>query len=293
MRPHVIGTFMNYGFFDDEYEMAKNGYSGQDRMSPLQFAVMGGIFVLIIFICILLRRLKKENVFKIYKVLSFVIPVMEIVKIIFSSVADITKGAGFSWGGILPFYTCSMIIYFLPFAAWGKGWMARFSMAYFCTIGLVAGLSNFIYLSAAGFYPIFSYGGLHSVIMHSLIVFVGMSLLITGIYVPNLRSIYEGMVPIVMFGIPVMVINFVIDHFKNHGWVDYMLLMYGNGFPIIGDLAVYMRDHGMHVLFSLLILFIVYPIATALMTFIIMGIRKAVKKIIEKIQNNSGEYAEE
>ena len=101
------------------------------------------------------------------------------------------------------------------------------------------------------------------------------------------------MVPIVMFGIPVMVINFVIDHFNNHGWVDYMLLMYGNGFPIIGDLAVYMRDHGMHVLFSLLILFIVYPIATALMTFIIMGIRKAVKKIKEKIQNNSGEYAED
>ena len=166
-------------------------------------------------------------------------------------------------------------------------------MAFFCSIGLVAGLSNFVYLSAAGWYPIFTFGCLYSVIFHGVIVFVGVSLLATELYTPSFKTIYEGMVPIVMFGIPVMVINFVIDHFNNHGWVDYMLLMYGNGFPIIGDLAVYMRDHGMHVLFSLLILFIVYPIATALMTFIIMGIRKAVKKIKEKIQNNSGEYAED
>ena len=90
--------------------------------------------------------------------------------------------------------------------------MQRWSMAFFVSIGMVAGLSNFIYLSAAGWYPIFTFGGLYSVIFHAVIVFIGISLMITEIYTPNWKTILEGMIPILMFSVIVIPANFIIKH---------------------------------------------------------------------------------
>ncbi|MBQ5541736.1 MAG: YwaF family protein, partial [Erysipelotrichales bacterium] len=176
---------MDYGFFDDSYTVAEKGYNGADRMSPQQFLLMGSVFVLIVILSVLLRKKKKEDVFRIYKVLSVLMPIVEISKLAFSTVADLTHGEPFNLGGILPLYTCSMLLYFLPVVAWGKGKLQRYSMAFFVSIGLVAGMSNFVYLSAAGFYPLFTYGCLYSVFFHAVIVFVGMSLMITEIYTPS------------------------------------------------------------------------------------------------------------
>ena len=63
----------NYGFFDDSYTLAEKGYTGSDRMSPKQFIVMGVLLVLIIIGSILLRKIKKEKMFTIYKVIAIFI----------------------------------------------------------------------------------------------------------------------------------------------------------------------------------------------------------------------------
>ena len=273
-----------YGFFDDSYTLAEKGYTGSDRMSPKQFIVMGVLLVLIIIGSILLRKIKKEKMFTIYKVIAIFMPILEVAKITFSSYADITHGAPFNLGGILPLYSCSMLLYFLPFVAWGKGHMKKFSMAFFCSIGLVAGLSNFVYLSAAGWYPIFTFGGLYSVIFHGVIVFVGVSLLATELYTPSFKTIYEGMVPIVLFSAFVIPANFIIKNIPNNGSnPDYMMLMDANGFiPFISDFFI---EHKIQLLFSFLMLFVAYPIATALITLLLMGIFKLANKIANKNKN--------
>ena len=222
---------MDYGFFDDSYTLASKGYTGSDRMSIQQFIVMGTIFVLIIVGSIFLRKLKKEKVLNIYKVLAITMPILEICKMIFSGMADINHNEPYNLGGALPLYTCSMLLYFLPFVAWNKGKMQRWSMAFFTSIGLVAGLSNFVYLSAAGFYPLFTFGCIYSIIFHTVIVFVGMSLMITELYIPSFKTIYEGMIPILMFSVIAMPANFIILHIPNNGsYPDYMMLMDANGF---------------------------------------------------------------
>ena len=253
-------------------------------MSPKQFIVMGVLLVLIIIGSILLRKIKKEKMFTIYKVIAILMPILEVAKITFSSYADITHGAPFNLGGILPLYSCSMLLYFLPFVAWGKGHMKKFSMAFFCSIGLVAGLSNFVYLSAAGWYPIFTFGGLYSVIFHGVIVFVGVSLLATELYTPSFKTIYEGMVPIVLFSAFVIPANFIIKNIPNNGSnPDYMMLMDANGFiPFISDFFI---EHKIQLLFSFLMLFVAYPIATALITLLLMGIFKLANKIANKNKN--------
>lgn len=266
-----------YKFFDDSYTLRTNGYNGEDKMSIRQFIVMGCIFILIILISILLRRSKKEKLFLIYKILAIVMPILDIVKIIFSSYYDILNNEGFNWGGILPFYTCSMLVYFLPVVAWGKGKMQKYSMAFFSTIGLVAGLSNFIYLSAAGWYPLFTFGCIYSIIYHAVIVFVGISLMITETYTPSIKTFYEGMIPVLIFSIFVIPINYIIYHFTDNKYVDYMLLMNGNGFPIIGDFAEMLAKEGLRIIFSLLMLLVAYPIATFLITLMDVGVTKVVK----------------
>ena len=282
---------MNYGFFDDSYTLAEKGYHGEDRMSPKQFIFMGALFIAIIIVSILLRKVKKEKLFTMYKVLAIVMPIIEITKIAFSTVADLTHGQPFNLGGILPLYSCSMLLYFLPFVAWGKGGkMQRFSMAFFSSIGLVAGLSNFIYLSSAGWYPIFTYGGLYSALFHAVIVFVGMSLMITGLYKPSFRTIYEGMIPILIFSVFVIPANFIIKHVPNNGSnPDYMMLMDANGFiPFISNFFI---EHNIQFLFSLLMLFVAYPIATALITLIDMGVIALIKLIAKP--KNKGDNPQE
>ena len=267
---------MKYGFFDDSYTLAEKGYNGSDRLSIQQFVTMGILFVLIIVISILLRKLKKEKVLTIYKVISFVMPILEIAKMVFSGVADYRHGEPYNLGGALPLYTCSMLMYFLPFVAWGKGRMKTWSMAFFASIGLVAGLSNFVYLSAAGWYPLWTFGCLHSIIYHSLIVFVGVSLLICQLYTPSLKTIYEGMIPILLFSVIAIPMNYIIDSIPNNGSSpDYMLLMNANGFiPFISDFFI---SNNIQFLFTLLMLLVAYPLATAIITFVIMGIYKLVK----------------
>ena len=281
-----------YGFFDDSYTLAQKGYAGQDKMSVKQFVVMGVLFLLILGICLLLRKTKKEKLYLIYKILAIVMPLMEIAKIIYSSYFDIINGQGFNWGGILPLYTCSMLLFFLPFVAWGKGRMKQYSMAFFSSVGLIAGLSNFIYLSAAGWYPIFTYGCLHSIIYHGAIVFVGLSLLICGEYKATWISILEGMVPIWLFSILAIPANLIIYYVApDAGYVDYMLLMNCNGISFLGDLGYYLSSIHLSIFFSLLMLAVVYPLGASAIVSLEIGVSRLVillfgKKKKEKSPQN-------
>ncbi|MBQ4289746.1 MAG: YwaF family protein [Clostridia bacterium] len=263
-------SLLKYGFFDGPQDVAALGYSGQDKMSPRQFIVMGTLFIVIILVSLFLRKVKKETVFAVYKILAVFMPLLEVAKISFSTYHDFRHGDSFNLGGILPLYTCSMLLFFLPFVAWGKGWIQKTSMAFFTSIGMVAGLTNFIYLSAAGFYPIFTFGGLYSVFYHGVLVFIGMSLLITEIYVPTWKTVPEGMIPVLLFSLFVIPANFLIKCVPGNEFVDYMLLMNANGFvPAISDFFIL---HHIQLLFSLMMLFVIYPAATLIIVLIEMGI---------------------
>ena len=92
---------------------------------------MGSLLVMIIVISILLRKTKRETKYNIYKFLSIFMTIFEIIKITYSTYFDLKNGFPFNWGGMLPLYTCSMILYFLPFVAWGKGKARDYSIAFF------------------------------------------------------------------------------------------------------------------------------------------------------------------
>lgn len=274
-----------YGFFDDNYTLAAKGYHGEDKLSLYQFLFMGGMFALIVVLSCFLRKADRRKLTIMYRVLAVFMIVAEAAKIFYSTYFDLLHGEPFNAGGILPFYTCSMALYLLPVLGWAKGKPRQWAAAWFSTIGLVAGLSNFVYLSAASVYPILSYGGLYSVFFHVFIVFVGMSLMITGEYKVTWHSIVEAMIPTFIFGALVIPINFLIYHVGGQGYVDYMLLMDVNGF--LSPVATWFKERNIHFLFSFLILFVGYPIATAIITAIDIAIAKA----CENVHLLSGKHA--
>ncbi len=285
-----------YRFFEDSYTLARNGYNGEDRMSLKQFVVMGIWFILIVLISVFLRKKTKDNkktLYTIYKVLAIIMPLLDIFKICFSTYFDLKNGESFNWGGILPLYSCSMLLYFLPFVAWGKGKMRKYSIAFFCTVGMVAGISNFIYLSSAGYYPIFTYGSMYSIFFHGVIVFVGMSLMICDEYKPTFASIIDGMIPILMFSVIVIPVNFIIKYNTDDGYVDYMMLMSCNRLPVFIDISNFLSEHGLLLLFSFFMLGIVYPLVTAIMVSIELGVYKLVDFVREKVGKNKANISEE
>lgn len=275
----------DYGFFDDPYTLARKGYAGEDRLSLLQFLVMGAVFLLLVAISFALKN-KKERLFFLYKILAVVMPVFEVIKITYSTYFDLLNDEGFNWGGILPLYTCSLLLYLLPFVAWGKGRTKECAMAFFSSIGIVAGLSNFVYLSSAGSYPIFSYGCFYSITYHAVLVFMGLSLMISGIYLPTKKTVFDAMIPIVLFSAIVIPANFIIEPVNS--WADYMLLMDANGFAYIGDFADFLGAHNLRILFSLLMVFVAYPLATALINAINMGILRLHHSLVERVAKRFG-----
>ncbi len=276
---HEIMPIGSYGFFDDCYTLAQKGYHGQDKLSLFQFVFMGCMFVLIVIASMLLRRIDKKKLFLIYKVLSIAMILSEIAKITYSTYFDLVNGQPFNVGGILPLYTCSIALYLLPFLAWGKGKVRDCAAAWFTTIGLAAGLSNFVYLSAAYAYPILSYGGMYSVLFHVSIAFVGMSLLITESYTVTFRTVILAMIPTLIAAVFVIPANLLIYQFTDQKYVDYMLLMDCNGFGGIADMAYWLRERGMQIVFSFFILLVGYPLAGLIVASIDMGLSSAVKGI--------------
>lgn len=274
-------TFL-YRFFEDKHTLRELGYNGNDFFSLKHFLFMGIMLVLIITISILLRKVKKEKIFIIYKVIAIISPLLEIFKITFETHFDLLRGMGFNWGGLLPLYTCSMLMYFMPFVAFGKGNMKQWSMAFFTTIGMLAGFTNFIYLSALNWYPLFTFGALYSAYYHSMLVFVGMSLLITGIYKPTWQTIKDAMIPVILFCVIVVPANYIIKHVTNDTWVDYMMIMNFNGMWVFGKFSDWLDDRGLNFIFTILMVCVGYPIAAALFTAIDIGIIKLIDKFKKK-----------
>ena len=239
---------MKYHYFDYKKNIA--GYSGEDLFSIKHILVMAIMFCILIALCILFKKAKEKNITVFLKVLAVFLPILEISKITWETVWDLNTGEGFDYAGLLPLYTCSVFMFVLPFAAFGKGRAKQLALSFITTIGIPAGLTNFVYFHILETYPIFTFPATHSLIFHFSMVFTGVFLIVTGYYRPTFKDLFCGMIPLWLFSLLVIPVNFII--YKYNPWVDYMLYMRGAGMPFIGPLSEYFKSHGLLLIYSLL-----------------------------------------
>ncbi len=242
---------MKYNFFD--YKHFIEGYHGQDFWGTAHTVFMVLACLAIILVPIFLRKTKEKNVDLFLKVLSIVIPVLELVKITWETVWDLKVVGSFNWGGLLPLYTCSMFIFVLPFAAWAKGKVKRAAVAWLSTIGIFAGLTNFFLPPILNTYPFWTLATFTSLNFHFWMVFTGVFLGVTGYYKAKWSDIITAWLPLAIFSVIVIPANYILQA-QGH-YPDYMLYMHGNGAPVLPQISQFFIDNGLQFIYTLIMVF--------------------------------------
>ncbi len=219
---------MNYGFFDYKYNIPD--YHGQDFSSLPRFLYPVVSLLLIVLLMLRIRKHGWKHITSFLKILSVYLILEEVVKISWESYWDITTGRGFNAGGILPLDTCSIFLYALPLAAFGKGLLRRCSLAWICSIGVLSGFSYMLFPMALNWYPLFSYGAYHSLMYHFMMVFTGLAIVFSGLIRIQKEDILFGFFPQLLMSACVIPLDYLFN------W-DYMLLKSASGIPFIEDLA--------------------------------------------------------
>lgn len=264
----------NYNFFD-----YKDFIPSEDKQN-VTWSIEHIIFIIvaitaIVLLCVFLKRIKSSKVEIYLKTIAIVIPILEVIKIVWESFWDIKMGHGFNLTGLLPLYTCSMFMYVLPFAGFGKGKVKECALAFLTTISVFAGATNFFIPPIFNDYPCFSYASFISLNYHFLMVFTGVFLVATGYYTPNFKSIFKGFIPVLIFSIIVIPIDYIMFYNGNQ-WVDYMLYLHGYGAPILPQMSNWFGNHNLRFAYTIIIM-VGYLLIGSLVTLIYQGIFKIFK----------------
>ncbi len=243
---------LTYNFFD--YKDFIPDEDKQNVMWSTEHIVFIILAVLaIILLCYFLRNIKGKSVEKYLKILAIIMPILEIIKITWETYWDIKLGHGFNITGLLPLYTCSMFIYVLPFAGWGKGKVKECALAFLTTLSVFAGLTNFFIPPIFNTYPFFSYASFMSLNYHFLMVFTGVFLVATRYYVPNFKSIMKGFIPLLIFSVLVIPFDYIM-FYNGHYWIDYMLYVHGFGAPVLPTISDKLGSLNLRGVYTLLVI---------------------------------------
>lgn len=147
--------------------------------TPLHFIVSACWIALIVLVCVLLRKKEEKTIRKVFTFLWIAVTVLEVVKIVWETCCG--KTVSFEWGGILPLYPCSIFMYAMPFAIWGKGKVRYAACGYVCSLGLLGGSINFVYpANILNNYSCISFAGFHTLFYHGVMLLCAVLMLISG-----------------------------------------------------------------------------------------------------------------
>ena len=126
-----------------------------------------------------LSKKNEKTIQRVFTVIWGILIVLEISKIIWETYSG--KTVNFEWGGVLPLYPCSIFMYALPFAIWGKGKVRYSACGYVCSLGFLGGVINFVYpANILSNYSCISFAGFHTFFYHGSIVFCTLVMLLSG-----------------------------------------------------------------------------------------------------------------
>ncbi|MDE6583671.1 MAG: YwaF family protein [Clostridia bacterium] len=208
--------------------------------------------------------------------------VTKIVFIVLWAVAvaiDVTKlivniCTGFNIGTDIPLYICSIFMYVMPFAIWGKGLLKRIGCAIVCSIGLFGAIGNYVVPTVIVKNSLFSFSGFHTTLYHTILIAVPLIMLCTGYFKFKFKDYGWTYLGFFVLTIPALILNFIAK-------TDYMYLLEGNYLPLLDDVAEIVGCYVWPI-----IMYVVYAFIIILMQLIVMGVTKLVENIVAKINAN-------
>lgn len=226
-------SYLIENFFTHKDKLAPATELPGTMFTPLHFAVSAIILAIVIASAVLIR--KKEKLIKpVFIALWVTVSVLEVVKIVWESTTGNTVRLEVT--GILPLYPCSIFMYAMPFAIFGKGKVKWSACAYVCTLGLLGGSVNFFYpMTVLYRYSIISFSAMHSMLYHGVMLFTCLTMLLSGYHkyteVGSPLQLVLPFIPTLIVSIPANIINYTCN-------ADYMFFRGTTAFlpAIFGDM---------------------------------------------------------
>ena len=166
--------------------------------------------------------------------------------------------------GSLPLYICSIFMYAMPFAIWGKGKLKDIGCTYVCTIGLFGAFMNYMVPSVTVDHSLLSFYGMHTTLYHSMLLLAPMLMLCcryTKISFKNFGWTFLGFVGLTA---GVVVLDYIIK-------ADYMYFRTAE----TTSLGIVMNIASAVGYFWPLLMYLGYAIVQTVMSGLIIGIDEA------------------
>ena len=238
----------NYNFFDYKYNIA--GYTGQDFGGFPQRLYLIISFGLIILLLILFRKLSKEKIITVIRIISIFLIIFYIGKTTWESIYDIKRTGSFNFY-LLPFDSCSIVMYAGLIAGFCKGKIKEYATSWLATGCILGGFASMLFLNAFKYYPFFSFGAFYSMIWHFLMVFIGLLIIVTKQTDKSFKMVLKGYLFHLLISIVVIPIDFI---FK----FDFMMYKDLGSIPIFEDIATKFTNMGLQFINPLMMLLLYF-----------------------------------
>ncbi len=179
--------------------------------TPLHFAFSAFCILIIALICIFFRKGSERTLRTLFAVCWAWLVVFEVSKILWETYTG--ASVNFEYRGILPLYPCSIFMYAMPFAIWGRGRVRYAACGYVCSLGFLGGAINFIYpANILGNYSCISFAGFHTFMYHGAIVTTALLMLFSGYHsykkATHPADLLLPSVPLLVISIAANIVNF-------------------------------------------------------------------------------------
>lgn len=188
---------------------AKPGeYEACGMFSTGHFILLAISFFAICIAVYFTKNMKKDNILKIIRISTIFLWILEITKIIFNfAIGNANKPNTY-----IPLYFCSLILYAGIFSGYGKGLLKRVGDVFIATGAIIGGIVFLVYPSTSIVtYPLFHFISLQSFILHSIMVYLGILVNITGYVKLEKKDILYYAILIVLIGVVAYIFNLFFD----------------------------------------------------------------------------------
>lgn len=168
----------------------------------------------------LLRKSKHETIRKLYNGCLVFLVISHLAKWTW----DYVMYRHFDLIGSLPMFICSITMFVIPLAVYGKGLWKRAALGHIATLNVIGAVGGVVFSTVIMRFPFYHFNVLNSFIYHGVLLFVGLIAWVTRYYRPKAGDLGLFFVPCVVMAVPVVVCN------ELFGW-DYMFLHNGKDTP--------------------------------------------------------------
>ena len=261
----------DYSFFEYKYNIS--GYDGQDFGGAPQYVYLAVSFVAMAVILFALRKLSKDKVRVLLRVIGIFMILFYLTKTAWETVYDIGYDGELN-KGLLPFDTCSLIMPAALLAGFGKGKIKKLAECWLMTGCIIGGIANMLFLNAFKYYPFWSFGAFYSMTWHFIMVFTGLLLYVADYTEQDYSVVLYGF----LFQAAASLIAIPLDFMSGY---DFMLYRDLGGVPVFESVADRLTAQGLGFLNPLLMTEL-YFAAFNLIFFIVLGVRYAVREAAKR-----------